>query len=500
MTHPLAVAKVEAEAVTALERAQLVRCADENAERAVLASLFHDAIEDVLPLLVPSSFYWPGHQAVFRIATQLHEAKQPIDEQTIGSALDRAGLLDKFDMSFLHSLRTATPDVTHARAHAQIVADLHTQRRVVETAMLVVTEGLAGKDNPQAFVNRAASRMTKAIERTKETRLVSMRQAVRARSVTWKHQREVGYEGGLLTGLVALDEKTDGLARPGFSVFAAETGAGKTVIGWTIAQNVASCADIDGRRQAVVYVSGEVNEEKLHDRAVCSRAGITLRVLARVMAGAPDYPRESVLSPMDRDEIRRKVNEAQLWLEAAPLYVYPRVAGLDDIRSALREAKREIAEETPKGQQPARVTLLVVDYLQMMKLPEADRHDLRLSLFAEGLATIANEELIAVVALVQANSGAKKREGGAFSNLDLKSASSMADPASLVAFLERKILAMGKADAEKKRAWANYSEIHITKGRAHSQGRMPFFFDGSRSIIRDAGPSEFSHLTELEDD
>lgn len=501
MVHPIKLAAIEAEPTTALERAQLHRTADENAERAVLAALLRDAVDEVSPLLEPRSFYWPAHAAIFRCAVSLHDGKQPIDEQTIGSMLDRAGTLEKFGgMEFLMSLRMATPDVGHARAHAKIVADLFAQRRVVEAAMQIVTEGLAGRDDPQAFVNRADTRMRAAIERTKDTKLIGMREVVRARCAAWNRMEVSGYEGGLLTGLVALDRRTDGLAMPGFSMIAAETGAGKTVIGWAIALHVAGCIGADKRRQAVVYVSGEVDEKKLHDRAVCAIAGITLRLLRRVMMSAPDWRGEEPLTRDERARVRREVEEAQRWLEAAPIYIYPRIASIDDIRAAIRDAKRQIAEETPEGEEPARIVLLEADYIQMMRLVKADRHDLALSIFAEGLATIANEEQLAALALAQANQGAKKREGGAFSNLDLKNSSSMADPASLVAFLERRVLAMGKEDAEKRKKWTNYAEIHITKGREHSHGAIPLFFDGARSVVRDPTPGEFAHLTDTADD
>lgn len=494
MVHPIQLAAVEAEPVTALQRDQLHRCADENAERAVLASLFRGAIEDVLPILVPSSFYWPGHVAIFRVAAQLHDAKQPIDEQTIGSALDRAGTLDRFGgMPFLAELRTATPDVAHARAHAKIVADLAAQRRLVETCMSVVTDGLAGKDEPSAFVNRALTRITNSIERAKDSKLITTREAVRARTVAWKRMQTSGYEGGLLTGIEGID-KRDGLASPGLSIFAAETGAGKTVLGWSIGCFVANALGVGGRRQAVIYVSGEVDEKKLHDRAVCSRAGITLRMLRRVMMNATDYRNEAPLSRDERETIRQDVYDAQAWLEASPIFIYPRIAGIEDIRAAIRDARRQIVEDTPPDTEPAKIALVEVDYMQMMRLVKADRHDLMLTNFAEGLATIASEEQLAVLGLAQANSGSKKREGGGFSNLDLKNASSMADPASLVGFLERPVLAMGTEPEEKRAQWEHFARLHITKGRESAHGGVSLYFDGSRSFIRDAYPGEFSHL------
>ena len=477
-----------------------MRTADENAERAVLAALFHGHVEDAAAVVDARAFYWPAHQAVFRAAADLAKGKQPVDAQTIASALDRAGTLAKFGgIEWVAGLRAASPDVENVKAHAKIVASLYAQRRVVEVAMSIVTDGLAGRDDPGAFVDRSLQRINAAVERTRDTRIVQMTDVVRARVAEWQRMREHGYVGGLKTGIRGLDQKTDGLAIGGLTMLAAATGAGKSVAGWTIANNIADARTPGGGSQPVVYVSGEMDANELHDRGVCARAKVSLRKLRRVCMGAADEPEDAPLSRDDREIIERNVQIAQQELDQAPIFLYPRVADIQDIRGALRDANRTLVENAADPRNPAKVKLLVVDYLQMMRLAKSERHDLALGTFANELKEIAAENKLAVVALAQINQGAKKRDGGAFANEDLKHSTGMSDAAHTVAFLDRPVLGMGKSSEEEKKKWAHYAEIHITKGRSHAHGRIQIFFDGARFTMRDAKPYEFQGLFQDDD-
>lgn len=501
VVHPIRLAAIQSEHASMLDDAALVANSDEGAERAVLAAIiFHGALDEAQAVVEARMFYYPAHVAVFCAVEQLVTSQQPIDEQTIASALDRQGKLASIGgIEFVFGLRGATPNADHVRAHAKIVAGLYMQRRVVHAAMGIVSDGLAGRSDPQAFVNRSVKRIVDSVERVKDTRLVQMYDVVDERVRAWQTMRERGYVGGLHTGIASIDKRTDGLARPGLSVLSAGTGVGKSILGWAIATSVADAREeATGRAQGVVYVSGEMSAQQMHDRAICARAGCSLRELRRVCMGASDFDDEAPISRDDRNAIESNVLQAQNWLAARPLFLFARAADLQDIRGAIRDAQRELTANAMVSGKAASVVLVVVDYIQMMGLAKADRHDLALSQFASGLAQIGGESNVAMVALAQTNDAPNKRDGGGFRNTDLKNASSMADPASLVAFLERP--GMSKKTAEARKKWANYAELNITKGRDHAQGKIRLFIDGARFSIRDPKPREFDALVSGDDD
>jgi replicative DNA helicase len=496
VTHPIALAAIHAEPVSALDRAQLVAASDDAAERAVLSAvIFHGALDEALTVVEMRMFYSLAHKSIFRIACDLTKGGQPLDEQTIGSVLQREGTIEKFGgFEYLTGLRTATPDATHVRAHAKTVAMLYQQRRVVETAMSIVTDGLASKSDPSSYVDRALKKITESVERQRGTHLVQMYDTVRARSEAWRKMRETGYVGGLRTGIGAFDQHTDGLPRPGVTMLGAETGAGKSILGWNIGNNVADTPDIRGRAQGVVYVSGEMDDEELHDRAVCARAGVSLRKLRRVMMGASAHPNEQPISADDARTIEDNVLAAMQWLETRPIFTFARVADIHDIRGAVRDANRTLIDNAADPRDPPEVALVVVDFMQMMQVSEADRFDLALTQLGYALRDLAAEKKLAVLALAQKNDRSEKRDGGAFSNRDFKHSSGLAEPAALAGFLDRPVLGMGKRSEDDRMKWRNYSELHFTKGRQVGLGRVQLYFDGPRFHIRDPKAGEFAGL------
>lgn len=506
MTHPVLASANETDALAPIGRAALVKASDEQAERATLSAVIHaDALEQVLAIVRPRAFYAPANAALLAAAMALHEGGQAIDEQTIASYLTRAGKFDAFGgWTWLQSFRDGTPAAEHAQAHARVVAELYAQRKIVETCMSVVADGLAGKTDPLAFVDRAVRRVSTAVERPQASPLVQMVDVVSRRHDAWKQMRERGYEGGIATGIRNFDRRTDGLARSGVTFLAADTGVGKSIAGWGIATHVAGVRrDANGGlippaevrdRKAVVYVSGEMDEDELHDRAVCSVARVTLRELRRVMMGARRYDDEDEIDTDRRAVIEAEVQTAQHWLSQAPLFIYPRVADIHDVRGALRDTRRQLAENAADPKNPMAIGLLAVDYLQMMRMQRAERFDVALGDFARDLKVISTEDKIATLALAQANANSEKRDGKRYSNMDLKHSTSMSDHAHTIVFLSRPVLGMAKKPRDEREKWKNYATFDVTKGRSHAQGSIPVFFDGAHYTIRDAHFGEFDGL------
>ena len=138
------------------------------------------------------------------------------------------------------------------------------------------------------------------------------------------------------TGFQSLDRVIGGgLRRRDLVLLGGDVGSGKSALALAFAMRVAA----QGRR--VAFFSGEMDEDRLMERALAIEARVTI-----------DNLRQAELN----DEVRAQVGAAALRLRDAPLDVFPIVGRqFDDVL--------ELAwQEEPE--------LVVVDYLQMLPPPE----------------------------------------------------------------------------------------------------------------------------------
>lgn len=188
----------------------------------------------------------------------------------------------------------------------------------------------------------------------------------------------------LPTGLTDLDRLLK--LRPGdLVIVAARPGVGKSLLGLRLARNVAF-----RHGHSALVVSLEMTRLEVNARILAAETGTELVKLL------PDDNRKP-LTDYETTKLRRRAEE----LADKPLVVDATAAySVSTLRSRLRRMQRT-------GNQPS---LVVLDYLGLMQLPNGDRHDLALGEAARQLKVAAGEFGVPIVCLHQMNREVEKRQ------------------------------------------------------------------------------------------
>ena len=355
---------------------------DAQAEAAVLSVALIDpgAMKRLAAMLTPEDFLSGANHWIFHACLRLHESGQTPDVVTVATWLrDHGRLAQVGGVAYVTEMLNAAPAVANVVAYARTVRTKARVRRVIHVAHSIVAEGYAEHGDDAEWVARSASAVTAAGRLPDAEALVDNAQALAAIVREIHRAAATGsMVTGLPTGLDCYDRLTLGLHAKQLTVVGARPSVGKTSLGATIAANVASTG------VGVLFFSLEMSREEIIGRVLSARSGIdgTLMRLGR-------------LSPAQWDRLHvaaTQIAEQPLWIDDRTGLTVREIA--DRTLGAVEEC---CARRTALG-------LIVVDYLQKVAVPEADRRKGRYEQvgdIAKGLKQLARDTAMPVVALAQ---------------------------------------------------------------------------------------------------
>jgi replicative DNA helicase len=295
---------------------------------------------------------------------------------------------------------------------------------------------------------------------------------------------------GVSTGLSDLDRLLGGLHRSDLLILAARPSMGKTSLATNIAYNVAAATriekDAEGnpveQRQPVAFFSLEMSAEQLASRVIAERTGVR-----------SDSMRRGDI----HDEEFDKIFEASRELSELPLFVDDTPAlSVSQVRTRARRLKRQHG-----------LSLIVVDYLQLMQPPAGKRSDNRVQEVSEitrGLKALAKDLDVPVMALSQLSRAVEQREDKHPQLADLRESGSIEQDADIVMFIYREQYYAERAEPtqrdgeddnkfhERLERWKERceraygkAEIIVAKQRHGPIGSREFAFDGDTTRFSD---------------
>ncbi|MFA6317712.1 MAG: DnaB-like helicase C-terminal domain-containing protein [Elusimicrobiota bacterium] len=217
-----------------------------------------------------------------------------------------------------------------------------------------------------------------------------------------------------LTGLNCLDKRTLGLHPGELVCIASRPGMGKTSLAISMTANVV----LSRKPTPTLLCSLEMNAQNVMNRLVASEGSVNLADLHK---GAFDKAGwDNIVATLAR-------------LEEAPLYIYDKPAPtLQDITA---EARRLSAKLRAEGR---RLGLVVIDYLQLIKLSRARRTSETGKKLIRELKALAKELHVSIVVLSQVRRPAGGcPKGRAPRMTDLPDADALDFYSDLVAFIHR---------------------------------------------------------------
>lgn len=425
-----------------------------EAEQSVLGAMMlsAEAMADVVEILEADDFYRSAHGKIFGVLRTLFAHGEPVDVITAVDALRKQGLLDEVGGAlYLRDLVDQVPTPAGAAHYARIVSDAALRRRLIGAAADIIDTSYVGGDDADTIADAAEQRIYDVARREdkEETALLGDLVNQAMSDLETMQNRESAYTG-IPTGFRDLDDLTSGLQGGNLVIIAARPGVGKSSLAMNIARNIAMAGE------PVAVFSLEMSRYEIGMRLLCAEANVPWDRIRNKRVGPNDWTR---------------VVSAAGQLHDAPLHIVDSGnVNIVDIRAKARRMKT--------GRQG--LSMIIVDYLQLMTSPGARRMDNRQQEVAEisrSLKLLAKELHIPVIALSQLNRNPEARADKRPQLSDLRESGAIEQDSDVVMFIHR-----DDGDAEHKRE----AEIILAKHRNGPTGSVRLNFEPSLTQFRNA--------------
>ena len=438
-----------------------------EAEKAVLGGLMLETerFDSVILKISDKDFHGKDHQLIFESMGELINENKPLDPLTVSEKLDSKNLLNKIGgKDYLISLATETPTAANLEAYAEIIR----QRSVARQLMKANSEIAELINNPQGMdgfslldeAERKIFSLNDEANRS-QSNILSMKELIPS-SIDRLHQlAESGSKLlGSSTGFKAIDNKLQGLQDGDLIVVAGRPSMGKTAFAMNVAENV--LVENDENTGAVLVFSLEMPAESL---------------TTRLLSGMSRLDQQDVRSgKLDNKQVTQVVEQSKR-LRELPLYI-------DDSSllspMELRARARRINRQEPNG-----LSLIVVDYLQLMQIPGSLENRVnQISEISRSLKSLAKELNVPVIALSQLNRAVEQRTDKRPMMADLRDSGAIEQDADVILFIYRD--EVYNEDSEQ----GNKAEIIIGKQRNGPIGKTYLTFLKQYARFEDFVPDD----------
>jgi len=421
-------------------------------ERAILGGLMleterYDAVSEIIAF---SDFEGQDHQNIFQSMGELVNSNKPLDPLTVSDRLDSKNLLTRAGgKNYLIDLASTSPSAANLEAYAGMVRQKSISRRLMkinsEISELIINP--QGKDAAE-LLDEAETKIFSLNDETSRTS-TNIQKLDELIPQSIERMNEIAKNGssllGASTGYKDLDSKLQGLQNGDLIIVAARPSMGKTALSMNIVENFILNKDIAG---GVLAFSLEMPAESLTTRLLASNAKIDQQKVRS--------------ASMNQSDLKRFM-ESSSKLKDLPLYI-------DDSSMLspmeLRARARRIARQEPNG-----LSLIVVDYLQLMQIPASQENRVnQISEISRSLKMLAKELNVPVIALSQLNRAVEQRPNKRPIMADLRDSGAIEQDADVILFIYRD--EVYNEDSEE----GNKAEIIIGKQRNGPIGKVNLTF------------------------
>lgn len=404
-----------------------------EAEQSVLgAMLFMDKTDpkrsEVIDTLRPEMFYMRTSQLIFNAIRNVGNAS---DVVTVETELKRVNAIDEIGgYVYLFELCRNSPGGSNVISYAEIIKDRFYKRQLLESLFNATEQLFDSADNQEVISELSQS--INAIDTTGAYEPVDM---VSAKD-EWLERmlaREAGDidQLGVKTLIRDLDDQIGGIRKTWLVSLVGRPSMGKTIVAQLINANVS-------KQLPTLFFSMEMNEEEITDRYVSIIAGVSEKSI-----------RIGTLNPHEFKRVGIAYQNYENQMKNVKFDCEPKLS----VQKIARRAKSAIKKFGKLG-------LITIDYIGLMELPKADRHDLKIAEITRELKTLAKQIETPILLLAQANRELDKLARA--SNSNIADGSAIEKDSDLVLFVHNEEVNNHNTPLK------GITEIYGTKGR-HSK-------------------------------
>lgn len=383
-----------------------------EAEKALIGSAFwsYGALQKVCEEVTKDVFYLDSHSKIFEVIQDLYNDKKPVDASTVTAECLSRGLINQIGgVEYLNNVINSVATGANCEYYINTVLEKYTLRRMIEVATNIITKA----NNPEVKVGEVVEEAEKSVLNVSQSRRTSDFRNVRevldkAQSDLETLSKNKGKVTGLTTGLVDLDNLTNGFSPTQLVIVAARPAVGKTAFALNIA-----CAAAKSTKKNIAIFSLEMPAEQLIMRMISSLGQVDNKKLQT--------------GKMENEDWRR-INEAISQLADTNIYFH------DAGGVTASEIKAKCRRLSTQGEG---LGLVIIDYLQLIDSSSkyAGSRQQEVSEISRSLKTMALELEVPVIALSQLSRNVEKREDKKPVLSDLRESGSIEQDADIVAAL-----------------------------------------------------------------
>ena len=383
-----------------------------EAEKALLGSVFwsYESLQKACEEIHKEMFYLDSHAKIFEVIKYLYDNKKPVDINTLTSELVNRKLIDIIGgVGYLSEITNSVATGANIDYYINLVVEKFTLRRMIEVATNIIKVA----NDSEVDVASCVEEAEKSILNVSKTRRTT--EFIKVQDVLSKAQEDLeilskskGQITGLTTGLIDLDNLTEGLKPTQLIIVAARPAVGKTAFALNI-----GCAAAKSTKKNIAIFSLEMPAEQLVMRMISSLGQIDNKKLQTGKLESEDW---------------RRVNEAVTQLSDTNIFFHD--AGGITAGEIKAKCRRLATQGDGLG-------LVIIDYLQLIDSSNrySGSRQQEVSEISRSLKTMALELEVPVIALSQLSRNVEKREDKKPVLSDLRESGSIEQDADIVAAL-----------------------------------------------------------------
>lgn len=343
-----------------------------------------DMATDAIEGLTEDHFTATPHKVALRSYKRLNESGEKIDLLTLTSDLERLGVLESAGgFAYLAECSKNTPSFANLASYCEKLREMHLGRRMTLALQVGIqklsepsSEGIADIiGNIQADISgieHSADYGTEHITTGIDMSLDTIQSIISGD--IWKHKTELG--------MATIDSAFGGFNNTDFIVVGGRPGMGKTMFSTTVTETVGL-----KNKKPVLFFSLEMPVDQISERVAFHRARVSKEDLLSKQSGV-------------MDGAWGKVGHCMKDFIDSPIYINDKPSlSVHQVRAEARRMSKKLGG----------LGVVIVDYLQKMRMSDPENMNRSVGEIATGLKNLAKELRCPVIALAQLNRKVEER-------------------------------------------------------------------------------------------